>query len=40
MHHEIRFIRGRLKFGGGKQSAPFASAIVIMGLVDKADVTQ
>ena len=28
--HEIRFIRGRLKYGGGKQAAPFASAIVIM----------
>jgi site-specific DNA-methyltransferase (adenine-specific) len=26
---EIRFIRGRLKFGGGKSSAPFPSAIVI-----------
>lgn len=26
---EIRFIRGRLKFGGGKNSAPFPSAIVV-----------
>jgi len=26
---EIRFIRGRLKFGGCKNSAPFPSAIVI-----------
>ena len=26
---EIRFIRGRLKFGGSKDSAPFPSAIVI-----------
>ena len=26
---EIRFIRGRLKFGGGKTSAPFPSAVVI-----------
>lgn len=26
---EIRFIRGRLKFGGQKNSAPFPSAIVI-----------
>lgn len=25
----IRFIRGRLKFGDGKQSAPFPSAVVI-----------
>jgi len=26
---EIRFIRGRLKFGGSKNSAPFPSAVVI-----------
>ncbi len=26
---EIRFIRGRLKFGGAKNSAPFPSALVI-----------
>lgn len=26
---EIRFIKGRLKFGGGKNSAPFPSMIVI-----------
>jgi site-specific DNA-methyltransferase (adenine-specific) len=26
---EIRFIRGRLKFGGSKNSAPFPSALVI-----------
>lgn len=30
IRHEIRFIRGRLKFGGSKNSAPFASAVVIM----------
>ena len=30
LHHEIRFIRGRLKFGDGKNSAPFPSAVVIM----------
>jgi len=29
MKGEIRFIRGRLKFGGSKNSAPFPSAIVI-----------
>lgn len=29
MKGEIRFIRGRLKFGGSKDSAPFPSAIVI-----------
>ena len=27
---EVRFIKGRLKFGGSKQSAPFPSALVIM----------
>lgn len=26
---EIRFIRGRLKFGGSKNSAPFPSAVVV-----------
>jgi phage N-6-adenine-methyltransferase len=29
MKGEIRFIKGRLKFGGAKNSAPFPSAIVI-----------
>lgn len=28
---EIRFIKGRLKFGGSKNSAPFPSCIVIFG---------
>lgn len=28
---EIRFLRGRLKFGGGDSSAPFPSAVVIFG---------
>jgi len=28
--HEIRFIKGRLKFNDGKQSAPFPSMLVIM----------
>lgn len=28
---EIRYIRGRLKFGGSKNAAPFPSAIVIFG---------
>jgi phage N-6-adenine-methyltransferase len=27
--NEIRFIRGRLRFGGAKQGAPFPSAVVI-----------
>jgi len=26
---EIRFIKGRLKFGGAKQGAPFPSALAI-----------
>lgn len=29
--YEIRFIRGRLKFGGGENSAPFPSAVVVFG---------
>ena len=29
MKGEIRFMRGRLKFGGAKNSAPFPSAIVV-----------
>ena len=28
--YEIRYIRGRLKFGGQKNSAPFPSALVVM----------
>ena len=28
--HEVRFIKGRLKFGGNKNSAPFPSALVVM----------
>ena len=28
---EIRFIKGRLKFGDAKQGAPFPSAIVVFG---------
>ena len=30
--NEVRFIRGRLKFGGSKNSAPFPSAIAIFRL--------
>lgn len=29
MQGEIRFIRGRLKFGGSKDNAPFPSAVVV-----------
>ena len=28
--HEVRFIKGRLKFGNQKNSAPFPSAVVVM----------
>lgn len=28
---EVRFVRGRLKFGNAKNSAPFPSAVVIFG---------
>ena len=31
MHGKIEFIRGRLKFGGHSNSAPFPSAVVIFG---------
>ena len=30
IQHKIRFIKGRLKFGDGKNSAPFPSALIIM----------
>ncbi len=30
IHHEVRFVRGRLKFGDAKNSAPFPSAVVVM----------
>lgn len=29
MRGEVRFLRGRLKFGGHKNSAPFPSAVVV-----------
>jgi phage N-6-adenine-methyltransferase len=28
-HGDVRFLRGRLKFGGGENSAPFPSAVVV-----------
>lgn len=28
---EIRFIRGRLKYGGAKYNAPFPSMVVVFG---------
>ena len=30
IRHEVRFIKGRLKFGNQKNSAPFPSAVVVM----------
>lgn len=30
MKHEIRFIRGRLRFGDATENAPFPSAVVVM----------
>ena len=30
IHHEVRFIKGRLKFGGQKNSAPFPSSVIVM----------
>jgi len=30
IQHEVRFIKGRLKFGDQKNSAPFPSAVVVM----------
>ena len=30
MKHEIRFLRGRLKFGNATDAAPFPSALVVM----------
>ena len=32
---EIRFIKGRLKFGNSKNSAPFPSAIIVFGKTHK-----
>lgn len=30
-HGEVRFLRGRLRFGGGDNGAPFPSAVVVFG---------
>ena len=35
-HVEIRFIKGRLKFGEGKNSAPFPSVVVIFRPPDRS----
>ncbi|MED4883057.1 DNA N-6-adenine-methyltransferase [Bacillus smithii] len=38
MKGEIRFVKGRLKFGDGKNSAPFPSVVVIFG--EKAKINK
>lgn len=40
MKGDVRFIRGRLKFGDGKNSAPFPSAIVIFSPSGEIQSTQ
>ena len=30
IHHEVRFIKGRLKFGNQPNAAPFPSAVIVM----------
>lgn len=35
--HKIRFLKGRLKFNDGKQSAPFPSMVVIMNKVGEIE---
>lgn len=37
MKGDIKFLRGRLKFGGGQNSAPFPSAIVIFKPTRESD---
>ena len=37
--YEIRFIRGRLKFGDSKNSAPFPSAIVVFDNTNRFEVS-
>lgn len=36
---EIRFVRGRLKFGNAKNSAPFPSAVVVFDYNDTPTIT-
>jgi phage N-6-adenine-methyltransferase len=36
---EVRFLRGRLRFGGAKSSAPFPSAVVVFRNSEGADET-
>ena len=39
MKGEIRFVRGRLKFGGSKNCAPFPSAVVVFRPSEKKEST-
>ena len=39
MRGKITFIKGRLKFNGSKNSAPFPSAIVVFGEADAAKIS-
>mgnify|MGYP003139136647 CR=1 FL=1 len=43
IYGQIRYIKGRLKFGNAKNSAPFPSCIVVFGrrygLLDKKDLS-
>ena len=36
---EVRFIKGRLKFGGSENSAPFPSAVIVFRPVASSDLT-
>lgn len=38
LEHEVRFVKGRLKFGAGTNSAPFPSAVVVMRPTANVDV--
>ena len=38
--HETRFLRGRLKFGGSKNSAPFPSMVVVFGAASGAPIAR
>ena len=40
MKGEVRFLRGRLKFGGATNSAPFPSAVVIFRPASPSDLTE
>lgn len=35
---ELRFVKGRLKFGGSENSAPFPSLVAVMGRTKEGDI--